>query len=172
MSARSVPASGMRLGLGENLAQFMLLVVVNGFVGAMAGLERSILPAIAEQEFQLAAHAAILSFIVVFGISKALTNYVAGRLSDRVGRKQVLVAGWIAAAPVPFVLMWAPTWNWILLANVLLGISQGLTWSTTVIMKIDLVGSRQRGLAMGLNEFAGYLAVAASAVATGWFAVR
>jgi MFS family permease len=172
MTSSSPRAAVVRLGLGENLAQFSLLVVVNAFVGAMAGLERSILPAIAEQEFQLAARTAILSFIVVFGVSKALTNYVAGRLSDRIGRKHVLVAGWIAAVPVPFLLMWAPTWNWILFANVFLGISQGLTWSTTVIMKIDLVGSKQRGLAMGLNEFAGYLAVAGSAVATGWIAVN
>jgi MFS family permease len=162
----------VRLGLRQNLAQFALLVVVNAFVGAMVGLERSILPAIAEQEFQLAARTAVLSFIVVFGVAKALTNYGAGRLSDRFGRKHVLVAGWLVAVPVPFLLMWAPSWNWILFANLLLGISQGLTWSTTVIMKIDLVGSRQRGLAMGLNEFAGYVAVAASALATGWIAAR
>jgi MFS family permease len=162
----------VRLGLRENLGQFALLVVVNAVVGAMVGLERSILPAIAEQEFQLAARTAVLSFIVVFGVAKALTNYGAGRLSDRLGRKHVLVAGWLAAVPVPFLLMWAPSWNWVLLANVLLGVSQGLTWSTTVIMKIDLVGPRQRGLAMGLNEFAGYLAVAASALATGWIAAR
>nr|ART36188.1 B22 [uncultured bacterium]ART36662.1 D546 [uncultured bacterium]ART37828.1 F435 [uncultured bacterium]ART38865.1 H269 [uncultured bacterium]ART41100.1 L400 [uncultured bacterium] len=166
------PASGIRLGLRENLPQFALLVLVNAFVGAMVGLERSILPAIAEQEFQLAARTAILSFIVVFGITKALTNYFAGRLSDRYGRKHVLVGGWLVAAPVPFLLMWAPDWNWVLAANVLLGVSQGLTWSTTVIMKIDLVGPRQRGLAMGLNEFSGYLAVAASALATGWLAAR
>src|SRR5688500_11146696 len=165
-------ATGVRLGLRENLAQFALLVVVNAFVGAMVGLERSILPAIAEQEFQLAARTAVLSFIVVFGVAKALTNYGAGRLSDHLGRKHVLVAGWLVAVPVPFLLMWAPTWNWVLVANLLLGISQGLTWSTTVIMKIDLVGSRQRGLAMGLNEFAGYVAVAASALATGWIAAR
>ena len=138
----------------------------------MVGLERSILPAIAEQEFHLAARTAVLSFIVVFGVAKALTNYGAGRLSDHLGRKHVLVAGWLVAVPVPFLLMWAPTWNWVLVANLLLGISQGLTWSTTVIMKIDLVGSRQRGLAMGLNEFAGYVAVAASALATGWIAAR
>jgi MFS family permease len=162
----------VRLGLRENLAQFALLVVVNAFVGAMVGLERSILPAIAEQEFQLAARTAVLSFIVVFGLAKALTNYGAGRLSDRFGRKDVLVAGWLFALPVPFLLMWAPSWSWILFANLLLGVSQGLTWSTTVIMKIDLVGSKQRGLAMGLNEFAGYAAVAASALATGWIAAR
>ena len=162
--------STVRLGLPANLGQFTLLVVVNAFVGAMVGMERSILPAIAEQAFQLTARTAVLSFIVVFGIAKALTNYGAGRLSDRVGRKHVLVLGWLVAVPVPFLLMWAPSWTWILLANMLLGVSQGLTWSTTVIMKIDLVGAKQRGLAMGFNEFAGYLAVAASALATGWIA--
>src|SRR5688572_1942015 len=165
-------SDSIRLGLRENLGQFSLLIVVNAFVGAMIGLERSILPAIAEAEFQLVAKAAILSFIVVFGVSKALTNYLAGRLSDRFGRKHVLVAGWLVSLPVPFLLMWAPTWNWVLAANVLLGISQGLTWSTTVIMKIDLVGPRQRGLAMGLNEFAGYVALAGSALATGWIATE
>lgn len=167
----STPAD-VRLGLRENLAQFVLLVVVNAFVGAMVGMERSILPAIAEQQLHLAARAAVLSFIVVFGVSKALTNYLAGRLSDRFGRKHVLVAGWLVAAPVPFLLMWAPTWSWVLFANVLLGVSQGLTWSTTVIMKIDLAGAKNRGLAMGLNEFAGYFAVAASALATGLVAAR
>jgi len=164
------PPTPIRLGLRENAAQFVLLVLVNAFVGAMAGMERSILPAIAEQDFHLAARTAVLSFIVVFGLAKALTNYGAGRWADRAGRKRVLVAGWLVAVPVPFLLMWAPTWTWVLAANGLLGISQGLTWSTTVIMKIDLVGARQRGLAMGLNEFAGYLAVAASAWATGWMA--
>ena len=164
--------NAIRLGLRENAGQFSLLILVNAFVGAMIGLERSILPVIAEQEFQLAARAAILSFIVVFGITKAFTNYFAGRLSDRYGRKHVLVAGWAIAIPVPFLLMWAPDWNWILVANVLLGASQGLTWSITVIMKIDLVGPKQRGLAMGLNEFAGYFAVAVSALATGWIASR
>ncbi len=156
-----------RLGLRENLSQFTLLVIVNAFVGAMIGIERSILPALAEQHFHLAARSAILSFIVVFGVTKALTNYFAGRLSDHIGRKHVLVAGWIIALPVPFLLMWAPSWSWILAANALLGISQGLTWSTTVIMKIDLAGPARRGLAMGLNEFAGYFAVAGSALATG-----
>ena len=158
------------LGLRENLRQFALLVLVNAFVGGMVGIERSILPAIAEQEFHLAARAAMLSFIVAFGVAKALTNYAAGSLSDRVGRRHVLIAGWLLAVPVPFLLMWGPSWTWIVIANVLLGASQGLTWSTTVIMKIDLVGPRQRGLAMGLNEFAGYLAVGASALATGWIA--
>ncbi len=158
------------LGLRENWRQFALLVLVNGFVGAMVGLERTILPTIAEQEFDIAAKSAILSFIAVFGVSKAITNYLAGRFSDRLGRKPVLLFGWLAAIPVPFLLMWAPSWEWITFANVFLGISQGLTWSTTVIMKIDLVGPQRRGLAMGLNEFAGYFAVAVSALATGYIA--
>ena len=153
-------------GLRENLGPFTLLVVVNAFVGAMVGMERSILPSMAEAEFGLVAHGAVLSFIAVFGVSKAALNYVAGRLSDRIGRKPVLVAGWVLAAPVPFLLMWAPSWGWVLFANVLLGASQGLCWSTAVVMKIDLAGPTQRGLAMGLNEFAGYLAVALSAAAT------
>ena len=159
-----------RLGIRENLAQFSLLVLVNAFVGAMVGMERSILPAIAEEEFHLAARAAVLSFIVVFGITKALTNYLAGRFADAYGRKVVLIVGWVVAAPVPLLLMWAPTWGWVLFANVLLGVSQGLTWSTTVIMKIDLAGPKNRGLAMGLNEFAGYFAVAGAALATGYAA--
>ncbi|TXD37456.1 MFS transporter [Lujinxingia vulgaris] len=169
-SSRNAPE--VRLGLRENLAQFSLLVLVNAFVGAMVGMERSILPAIAEEEFELAARTAILSFIIVFGVTKALTNYMAGRWSDRFGRKAVLIAGWLVAAPVPFLLMWAPSWSWILGANVLLGVSQGLTWSTTVIMKIDLAGPKNRGLAMGLNEFAGYFAVAISALATGFIAAE
>ena len=160
----------LELGLRANLPQFTLLLVVNAFVGAMVGMERSILPAIAEQEFLLAARTAILSFIVVFGISKAITNYLAGRFSDIFGRKPVLIAGWLVAAPVPFLLMWAPSWSWIVFANLLLGISQGLTWSTTVIMKIDLAGPQNRGMAMGLNEFAGYFAVAGAALATGYVA--
>jgi MFS family permease len=160
----------IRLGLGPNLVQFALLVVVNAFVGAMIGLERTILPAIAEHEFQLVARTAVLSFIVVFGVTKATTNYFAGRLSDGLGRKRVLVAGWLVAVPVPFVLMWAPSWGWVLVANALLGVSQGLTWSTTIIMKIDLAGPARRGFAMGLNEFAGYAAVAGSALATGYVA--
>ncbi len=164
--------SDVRLGLRENLGQFSLLVVVNAFVGAMVGMERTILPPIAEQEFHLAARSAVLSFIVVFGVTKALTNYLAGRLSDRFGRKHVLVGGWLVAVPVPFLLMWAPSWAWVLFANALLGVSQGLTWSTTVIMKIDLAGPQKRGLAMGLNEFAGYFAVAVSALATGFIAAR
>ncbi|RPH97859.1 MAG: MFS transporter [Lysobacterales bacterium] len=138
----------------------------------MVGMERSILPAIAEEEFQLVARTAVLSFIVVFGISKAVTNYFAGRFSDAWGRKVILVIGWLVAVPVPFLLMWAPSWSWVLFANLLLGVSQGLTWSTTVIMKIDLAGPRRRGLAMGLNEFAGYFAVAGAALATGYVASR
>ncbi|PHV08870.1 MFS transporter [Janthinobacterium sp. BJB412] len=166
----SLAASDLRLGLRANWRQFSLLVVVNAFVGAMVGMERSILPAIAEQEFKLVAHSAILAFIVVFGVAKACTNYFAGRFSDAYGRKVVLVIGWLIATPVPFLLMWAPSWNWILLANVFLGVSQGLTWSTTVIMKIDLAGPKNRGMAMGINEFAGYFAVGAAALATGWIA--
>ena len=161
-----------RLGLARNWRQFWLLVAVNALVGAMVGLERSILPALAEEEFRLSARAAILSFIAVFGITKALTNYFAGRLAEGVGRKPVLVAGWILAVPVPFLLMWAPSWGFVLAANALLGVSQGLAWSTTVIMKIDLVGPERRGLAMGLNEFAGYLAVAVAALATSLLAER
>jgi MFS family permease len=160
------------LGIRENLSQFSLLVIVNAFVGAMVGMERSILPAIAEEEFLLAARTAVLSFIVVFGVTKAITNYFAGRFSDTYGRKVVLVTGWLVAAPVPFLLMWAPSWSWVLFANLLLGVSQGLTWSTTVIMKIDLAGPKRRGLAMGLNEFAGYFAVAGAALATGYIASR
>jgi MFS family permease len=167
---RSTTQTGVQLGIWQNLAQFTLLIVVNAFVGAMVGLERTILPAIAEHEFHLAARAAVLSFIVVFGVVKAATNYFAGRLSDSLGRKRVLVAGWLVAIPVPVLLMWAPSWGWVLVANVFLGVSQGLTWSTTVIMKIDLAGPDRRGLAMGLNEFAGYGAVGLTALATGYVA--
>jgi MFS family permease len=162
----------VRLGLRANLAQFSLLVLVNAFVGAMVGMERSILSPLAESEFHLAARTAIVSFIFVFGVTKALTNYLAGRFSDRFGRKSVLVGGWLVAIPVPFLLMWAPSWAWILFANALLGVSQGLTWSTTVIMKVDLAGPRSRGLAMGLNEFAGYFALAGAALLTGALAAR
>jgi MFS family permease len=164
--------SGITLGLRANLGQFWLLVLVNAFVGAMVGLERTVLPLIAEQEFGLASSTAALSFIIAFGIVKAFSNLLAGRLGDRFGRKHVLVAGWLFGVPVPLLVMWAPTWSWIVFANVLLGINQGLTWSTTVVMKIDLVGRERRGLAMGLNEFAGYLAVALSAFATGEIASR
>jgi MFS family permease len=159
-----------RLGLRANWRQFWLLVLINAFVGAMVGLERTVLPLLAEAEFGLASRSAALSFIATFGAVKALTNFVAGRLGDVYGRKQVLVAGWIAAIPVPFLVIWAPSWSWIVFANVLLGINQGLTWSTTVIMKIDVVGPSRRGLAMGLNEFAGYVAVALAALGTGYLA--
>ena len=160
------------LGLRANLPQFSLLVLVNAFVGGMVGIERSILPALAQDEFGLAERTAILSFIAVFGVTKAAANYFAGRLGDRWGRKPVLVGGWLVAAPVPFLLMWAPSWGWVIVANVFLGVSQGLTWSTAVIMKIDLAGPRSRGLAMGLNEFAGYSAVAIAAWATAYIAAR
>ncbi len=171
--ASSASASGgplPRLGLSENWHQFWLLVLVNSFVGAMVGLERTVLPLLAEREFGLASTSAALSFIATFGAVKALTNLLAGQLGDRFGRKRVLVAGWLFGLPVPLLVMWAPSWWWIVFANVFLGVNQGLTWSTTVIMKIDLVGPRQRGLAMGLNEFAGYLAVALSAYTTGLIA--
>jgi MFS family permease len=162
--------AGVRLGLRENWRQFWLLVLVNAFVGAMVGLERTVLPLLAEEEFGIVARGAILSFIVTFGFVKAGTNFFAGRLGDRYGRKRVLLAGWVFGIPIPFLLMWAPSWSWIVFANVLLGVNQGLAWSTTVIMKIDLVGPRARGLAMGLNEFAGYLAVALAALGTGYVA--
>lgn len=161
-----------RLGLKENLAQFSLLVGVNALVGGMIGQERTVLPLLAEEEFGLTAFTATLTFIAAFGIVKAITNFVAGTLSDQYGRKPVLIAGWIIAIPVPLLLIWAPSWGWVIFANVLLGINQGLTWSTTVIMKIDLVGPSRRGLAMGLNEAAGYGAVAATALATGYIASR
>jgi len=160
----------VELGLKENWKQFTLLVVINAFVGGMIGLERSILPQIAEAEFHIAARTAILSFIIVFGIVKAITNYFAGSLADKVGRKNLLTIGWIFGIPIPFILMYADSWNWIVAANVLMGINQGLAWSSTVTMKIDLVGEKQRGFAMGLNEFAGYVAVAAVALATAWTA--
>jgi MFS family permease len=161
-----------RLGLKANLPQFLLLVGVNALVGGMVGQERTVLPLLAERVFGLQAVTSALTFLVAFGLVKAVTNFVAGALSDRFGRKPVLVAGWLAALPVPFLLMWAPSWTWIIIANVLLGVNQGLTWSTTVIMKIDLVGPRSRGLAMGLNEAAGYGAVAITAIATGLIAAR
>ena len=162
----------VKLGLRENWEQFSLLVILNAFVGGMAGLERSILPKIAETEFHLAAKTAILSFIVVFGISKAITNYFAGTWANLVGRKNLLCLGWLVGIPIPFMLMYATNWSWIIAANILLGINQGLTWSSTVVMKIDLAGENQRGLAMGLNESAGYLAVAIVAFTTGWVASR
>lgn len=156
----------VQFGLKENWQQFSLLVLVNAFVGGMVGLERSILPQLAAQEFHVASHSAIFSFIVVFGIVKALTNYFAGHFANVLGRRRLLIFGWLFAIPIPFMLMWAPTWNWIVAANVLLGINQGLAWSSTVTMKIDIVGDKQRGLAMGINEFAGYLSVGFVALLT------
>ena len=164
------PSRHRELGLRQNLAQFTLLVAVNALVGGMLGQERTVLPLLAEDEFGLTAYTAATTYILAFGLAKAITNYFAGTWSDRYGRKPVLVAGWLIAVPVPLLLIWAPAWGWVIAANVLLGISQGLTWSTTVIMKIDLVGPSRRGLAMGLNEAAGYVAVAATALATGYLA--
>ncbi len=165
-------ATKVELGLKENWRQFALLLVINSFVGGMVGLERTILPKMAEIEFGILATSVILPFIIVFGITKALTNYFTGALANRVGRKALLVIGWIIAIPIPFILMYADNWNWIIFANLLLGINQGLTWSSTVVMKIDLVGERHRGLAMGLNESFGYLAVATVAFTTGWIAAE
>jgi MFS family permease len=163
-------ADRVRLGLGANWQQFTLLVVINAFVGGMVGLERAVLPLLAEHDFLLTSRTAVLSFIVTFGVTKALANLFAGRMSDRIGRKKILVAGWLFGLPVPLLIMLAPSWDWIVAANVLLGINQGLCWSTTVIMKIDLVGPARRGLAMGLNEFAGYVAVSLAALASGYLA--
>jgi MFS family permease len=146
-------------GLQENWHQFALLVLVNAFVGAMIGLERAILPGLAKSVFGIDANTAILSFIMAFGITKAISNYSVARLSKRFNRKQILLAGWWIALPVPLLLMYAESWSWIIAANILLGINQGLSWSSTVIMKVDIVGQKHRGLAMGINEFAGYLSV-------------
>ncbi len=172
--AKGPPLEGaqpvVQLGLGANWQQFTLLVIVNAFVGGMVGLERSIVPLLGQRVFGLASTTAVLSFIVSFGVVKAASNLFAGRLSDRIGRKGVLVVGWLVGLPVPFLIIFAPTWGWIVFANVLLGINQGLCWSTTVIMKIDLVGPARRGLAMGINEAAGYLAVSLAAIAAGYLA--
>jgi len=162
--------SEVRLGLRENLPQFSLLVLLNAFVGAMVGLERTVLPLLGEQEFGLSSKTAITSFIVSFGVTKAVINLVAARLSDRIGRKPILVVGWVLALPVPFLIIYAPAWWWIDLANVLLGANQAMAWSMTVIMKIDLVGPKRRGLALGLNEFAGYFAVGVMSWLTGYIA--
>ena len=170
MTFQKTVETPLRLGLRENFAQFSLLVGVNALVGGMIGQERTVLPLLAKQEFGLTAFTATLTFIVAFGAVKAATNFFAGTLSDRYGRKPVLEAGWLIALPIPLLLMWAPSWGWVVFANVLLGVNQGLTWSTTVIMKIDLVGPARRGLAMGFNEAAGYGAVAVTALATGYIA--
>src|SRR6266446_6092682 len=162
--------TSVRLGLRANWEQFTLLVAVNAFVGATVGTERVILPLLAEREFGIASRAAILSFIVSFGLVKATANLFAGRMGERWGRKKVLVAGWLFALPLPVLILFAPSWRWVVLANALLGVNQGLCWSTTVIMKIDLAGPERRGFAMGLNEASGYLAVSAAAIATGFIA--
>ncbi len=162
----------IQLGLKENLAQFSLLVGVNALVGGMIGQERAVLPLLAEQEFGLTGLTSALTFIIAFGLVKAAANFAAGTLCDRFGRKPVLLAGWIVGIPVPLLLIWAPTWSWVVFANALLGVNQGLSWSATVIMKIDLVGPKRRGLAMGFNEAAGYLAVAVTALLTGYIAER
>jgi MFS family permease len=172
MTSASTTGRPVRLGLRANAAQFALLVAVNALVGGMLGQERTVLPLLAEQEFGLTGFTVVTTFIVAFGLTKAATNFAAGTLSDRYGRKPVLVAGWLVGVPVPLLLMLAPSWGWVVLANVLLGVNQGLTWSTTIIMKIDLVGPSRRGLAMGLNEAAGYVAVAATALATGYLAAE
>ena len=164
--------SELRLGLRENLPQFALLVVLNAFVGAMVGLERTVLPLLGEQEFGLSSKTAITSFIVSFGVTKAVINLIAARASDRIGRKPILVVGWLFALPVPFLIIYAPAWWWIDLANVLLGANQAMAWSMTVIMKVDLVGPKRRGLALGLNEFAGYFAVGVMSWVTGYIAAH
>ena len=169
---RTVPVPAPRLGLRANAGQFALLVAVNALVGGMVGQERTVLPLLARDAFGLMGVAVVLTFILAFGVTKAGANLVAGALADRYGRKPVLVAGWLIGAPVPLLMMWAPSWRWIIAANVLLGVNQGLTWSTTVIMKIDLVGLAKRGLAMGFNEAAGYGAVALTALATGFIAAN
>lgn len=166
------PGAGVVLGLRENAVQFGLLVLVNAFVGAMVGVERSMLPLLAEAEFGVASTTAALSFLVAFGLTKAVANLVAGDYAQRVGRRRILLIGWLFGLPVPALLWWAPTWDWVIAANLLLGANQGLGWSATVIMKIDLVGPRRRGLAMGLNEFAGYVAVALAALGAGWLAAE
>lgn len=163
-------AQQIQLGLNQNWKQFSLLVIINAFVGGMVGMERTIFPQFAEQEFGVSSATAILMFITAFGITKALANYYTGKLANKFGRKKLLLFGWLLAIPVPFILIYASHWNWVIFANVLLGISQGLTWSSTVVMKIDLVGEKDRGFAMGLNEFAGYFAVGVVAFLTGYVA--
>ena len=169
-TAESAP--GVSLGLRANWQQFSLLVLINAFVGGMAGLERTVVPLIGSEEFKIASTTLVVSFIVSFGVIKALANLVSGHLADVWGRKRVLVVGWLFGLPVPFMVMWAPSWEWVVAANALLGINQGFAWSMTVIMKVDLVGPKSRGLAVGLNEFAGYLAVGVTAFLTGYIAAH
>src|SRR5262245_46934704 len=170
--SRTVELGNVRLGLAENLPQFLMLMIVNAMVGGMVGLERTVVPLIGAEEFHIGSTTLIASFIVSFGVVKAFTNLVTGHWADIYGRKRLLILGWLIALPVPFIIMWAPAWSWIIVANALLGISQGLTWSTTVIMKIDLVGPKSRGLAVGLNEFTGYFALAITAFVSGYIAQR
>jgi len=175
MSEPSSPQSAgsrVRLGLKENWRQFALLVLINAFVGGMVGIERTVVPLIGSKEFGITSTTLVVSFIVSFGVVKALANLISGQLADTWGRKRVLVLGWLFGLPVPFMIIWAPSWGWIVAANALLGINQGLAWSMTVIMKVDLVGPKSRGLAVGLNEFAGYLAVGVTAFLTGYLASR
>ncbi len=167
---RRLNPTSVRLGLRDNAGQFALLVLVNAFVGTMVGVERSVLSILAEEEFGVASATAALSFLIAFGLTKAIANFVAGDFAHRIGRRRILLIGWLFGLPVPLLLWWAPTWNWVIFANLLLGANQGLAWSAAVIMKIDLVGPKQRGLAMGLNEFAGYLAVALAALGAGYLA--
>jgi MFS family permease len=171
-STATVPRSSVRLGLRENWRQFALLVLVNAFVGGMVGLERTVVPLIGSEEFRLTSTTVVASFVVSFGVSKAFTNLLSGQMADMWGRKRVLELGWLIGLPVPFLIIWAPSWNWVIAANMLLGVSQGLTWSMAVIMKIDLVGPKSRGLAVGLNECAGYLMVGLTAFLTGWIAAE
>ena len=165
-------ASSVRLGLKENWPQFALLVLINAFVGGMVGIERTVVPLIGSEEFKISSTTLVVSFIVSFGVVKACANLVSGQLADAWGRKRVLILGWLVGLPVPFMIIWAPSWGWVIAANALLGINQGLAWSMTVIMKIDLVGPKSRGLAVGLNEFAGYLAVGVTAFLTGYLASK
>jgi MFS family permease len=169
---KSDATPAIALGLRANWQQFALLILINGFVGGMVGIERTVVPLIGAETFKLDSTALITSFIVSFGLVKALANLVSGQLADSWGRKKVLILGWAFGLPVPFIIIWAPSWGWIIAANALLGINQGLAWSVTVIMKVDLVGPKSRGLAVGLNEFAGYLAVGLTALGTGYLAAR
>jgi MFS family permease len=168
----SAAAPGIRLGLRENWQQFSLLVLINAFVGGMVGLERTVVPLIGSEEFKIASTTVVISFIVSFGVVKAIANLISGHFADVYGRKHLLVLGWLIGLPVPFMIAWAPSWGWVIAANALLGVNQGLAWSMTVIMKVDLVGPKSRGLAVGLNEFAGYLAVGVTAFLTGYIAAR
>jgi predicted MFS family arabinose efflux permease len=172
MTAHDLSSPAVNLGLRANWQQFSLLVLINAFVGGMVGIERTVVPLIGSEEFHLASNTLIVSFIVSFGVIKACANLVSGHLADVWGRKRVLVIGWLLGLPVPFMIMWAQHWEWVVAANALLGINQGFAWSMTVIMKIDLVGPKSRGLAVGLNEFAGYLAVGITAFLTGYIAER